>query len=440
MPRPAGSTSDLLLSPAQMRAFLRDEVLPALYPEREITVINRKHVSYTSAHDYRALYSLRFADHPRTWPRFAMVTVGAAEKVGPIYAAHYGGDNGESRSGHVYLHPSGGCMVEFFPSSWKLPSLALALDPLKVAALLHDGPGETDQEASVEVLRFRPHKSCVIRYVFGSQPASRHELIGKLYATGPKARMTWQKLNAFYDQAPALGIAVPKPVQFVNDWDFILMEPVAGDRFKDALKASETEEQMKRAARTAANGLAAFQRLHVDTEESRTLPLLLSKLRKRAARIAGLAPDVAHRVEPLIDRAGRLAERLPEPTLSTIHGDYKPSQVFVDGHELAIVDLDRACLGDRALDVGSFLAVLHKKRMQPKREHYAILAGAFLTAYLENVSEPGLPERARVAESISLVRMALGKFESLTHGDVGEAGEERATRLLEEAAACLAGL
>ena len=55
-------------------------------------------MSYTSADDYRVLYSLRFADQPRAWPRFAMVTVGVAEEIEPIYAEHYGGENGGSAS------------------------------------------------------------------------------------------------------------------------------------------------------------------------------------------------------------------------------------------------------------------------------------------------------------------------------------------------------
>ena len=367
-----------------------------------------------------------------------MVTVGAAEEIERIHAEHYGGESGESPSGRAYIDPSGGCMVEFFPSSWKLPSLARALDLLEVSALLSDG-GEGEC-VGVKLLRFRPHKSCVLRYVLESPQDGERELIGKVYPAGPKAPLIWQKQNALYEQAPALGIFVPKPVRLVDEWNFILMEPVAGDSFKVALKASETEEEMKQYARTAAKGLAAFQHLHVETEESRTLPLLVSKLRRRSARIAEFVPNVVHRVDPLIDRASQLAERLPEPILSTIHGDYKPSQVFVDGRTLAIVDLDRACRGDRALDVGSFLAVLHRKGMQPRREHYGVLADAFLTAYLQNVSEPGLPERARVFQSVSLARMALAKFESLAHGDAGAKSDERPTRLLEEAAACLAEL
>ncbi len=84
-----------------------------------------------------------------------------------------------------------------------------------------------------------------------------------------------------------------------------------------------------------------------------------------------MAPGLERRVAGLVDRIeSRLGTLRAEP-LCLIHGDFKPSQLLVAGERPALVDLDRACLGDPALDLGNFLAVLMKQ---------VVLKGAFVRA------------------------------------------------------------
>ena len=422
-----------------MRLFFNDTVLPAVLPGRVVRAVKRRHVSYPRSGGCSVLYSLRFTDQPLS-PLLVNVSVGETAKLEELYSRHYGGQPEAGGEGRAYLVPGGGCLVEFFPATWRLPGLAFATDPRKMAELLTDGSSDAvADEVSVEMIRYRPDRSCVLRYEIGPS-GSGGALFGKVYRPGGRALRIWQKLVTFHDQGPALGIAVPRPVRLVEEWSLVLMGAVPGDRFKDMLRRSETSDELRRAVEAAARGLAAFQRLRLDTDEVRTLPTAAAELGKRTARLAEIAPAAARSADPLVAQVRELAERSPPPALSTIHGDFKPSQIFVQGDRLSVVDLDRACRGDPAVDVGSFLAVLHKKSWREGREHYRPVAATFLEACQSESSDPGLAERARVAQCLSLVRMAVNKLEAQAMDADGEANTSRPATLLDEAAACLAAL
>lgn len=428
-----------LHSSAAMRLFFNDTVLPAVFPGRIVRAVKRRHVSYPASGGCSVLYSLRFTDDPRS-PRLVNVSVGQPAKLEELYARHYGGQPEAGEEGLAYLAPGAACLVEFFPATWRLPGLAFATDPRRMAELLSEGSGDAPaDEVTVQMIRYRPDRSCVLRYEIG--PGGRGGILfGKVYRPGARALRIWQKLVTFHDQGRALGIAVPQPIRLVEEWSLVLMGAVEGDRFKDVLRRSETSDQLRRAVEAAARGLAAFQRLRLDTDEVRTLPSLAAELGKRTVRLAEIAPAAARTAEPLVAQVRELAERSPRAVLSTIHGDFKPSQIFVQDDRLSVVDLDRACRGDPALDVGSFLAVLHKKGWREGREHYRPLAAMFLAACQSESADPHLAERARVAQCLSLVRMAVNKLEAHTMDAEGDAKSSRPAALLEEAAVCLAAL
>jgi aminoglycoside phosphotransferase (APT) family kinase protein len=44
-----------------------------------------------------------------------------------------------------------------------------------------------------------------------------------------------------------------------------------------------------------------------------------------------------------------------------LHGDFKGTQVLIDAGRLAVIDLDSACVGDPAVDVGNMMADLHRE-------------------------------------------------------------------------------
>src|SRR5206468_9602260 len=182
-------------------------------------------------------------------------------------------------------------------------------------------------------------------------------------------------------RAAARGFAVPKPLAVVDRLNLLLMERVRGASVKDLIEADDAPSSAERATRAAARALAALHSLPFASDERRSLATELNRLRKRAGWLALVAPLLAEQVTRLI---GRLSARLaaaPDARICLIHADYKPSQLLVDGEHTALVDFDRTCLGDPAIDVGAFMAQCDKEALATGRDQLRQLADSFLDDY-----------------------------------------------------------
>jgi aminoglycoside phosphotransferase (APT) family kinase protein len=163
----------------------------------------------------------------------------------------------------------------------------------------------------------------------------------------------------------------------------------------------------------------------------------LEKLQRRAALLRRAAPLLAEQVDALVAKIEPLVLDLGVASPTLIHGDFKPSQLLIDGNRVAIVDFDRACLGDPALDVGNFMAQFNKSALRTGRDYFRKLSEYFLARYQAQGQHSGLGERARLFQVMSLVRMAVRKFESSPHTYAQKGTSSVHFSLLKEAAECL---
>ena len=105
---------------------------------------------------------------------------------------------------------------------------------------------------------------------------------------------------------------------------------------------------------------------------------------------------------------------------------------------MAVIDFDLACLGDPALDVGNFMAILHYIAVCQASNAFRQLAAYFLSEYQARLPEHGVADRIHLFLSAALVQRALRECEMQPY-DYGQTGPDSLpVRLLQEAAACLA--
>jgi 5-methylthioribose kinase len=104
-------------------------------------------------------------------------------------------------------------------------------------------------------------------------------------------------------------------------------------------------------------------------------------------RIQERRPEVAHRVEPLIEQLLSLKEAL-------CHGDYSPKNILAHARGFTLVDYETAHLGDPTMDLGFFLShlVLKAVRQDDIRERYFELTRAFWKGYASEVGAGVLAE------------------------------------------------
>ncbi len=413
-PDSALPSRDLSWSRSEMEELFTRNILPALWPGARPLELKRRYTAYKPGKECLVMYSLRLGDPGRESPRLATLTFGLPERLRTLHGRHYAAAVGRPRA---VLLSEPACLVELFPADWKLPALYVATDPQAVARKLASTEKPAGAAATtvrdIRVLRYRPRRRCVLRYELEDPAADGpREVIGKVYPDAATVARVAAKLRTLGPQARAEGLCLPEPVGGTH---VLLMERVPGANLADLLETTSVEEEAREWIRLVAVSLASFHRLRLEEGEMRSTERELCVLRARTARMRAVAPAIGERAEALLDEIGRRLPgvRLGEPTL--IHGDFKPSQILVHEGRAALVDLDRACPGEPAIDLGNLLAVLTKQAVMRGQEHLRRLGPEFLDEYAARSGRSGLAPGALLFESLALVRMLVRKLERSPH-------------------------
>jgi aminoglycoside phosphotransferase (APT) family kinase protein len=123
-----------------------------------------------------------------------------------------------------------------------------------------------------------------------------------------------------------------------------------------------------------------------------------------SSEIGFIWPQLARRADDVARRLGaKLADAPAEHC--TVHGDFSANQVLVGEREVAIIDLDWACYGDPADDLGNFIAQAERfalrEELSPSRVE--LLRDALLKGYVRAAHRP-LPERVGLYTAVQLFR------------------------------------
>ncbi len=434
---------DLVWSQEKTAEFFNQRVLPFVGDNREVTTITRETTYFEPGRQCVVLYSLQF-DECAAPPSRCVVTFAAGATLQDIYDRHYrnGGPSSTRPSpARALFVPDHQALIEFFPMDWKLPSLRRATDPEEMApALGRAHKADQGWSPDIEVLRYFPQRRCVLRYRERSERSNgSKDVIGKVYPKGPLAGQVARVMEYLHAQGRAHGVIIPKPLGVLDNGGPLLMESVRGNSLKAILWKAETNEEAKEATRLAAVSLAALHTLRIESREVRSLETDLENVRERAAGLGLVAPQLGRQVQNLLHRIARSSHPPARPTRSLIHGDYAPSQLIIDpAGRVAVLDFDRTCLGDPAIDVGNFMAKLHRRAVSKGRDHYRQLSHYFLAQYQANQAKNDVHARVRLFQAIALVRMAVDRFRRSPHSYARKGASSLSALLLEEATACLA--
>lgn len=412
-------------------AFLNDQVLPVALPGERARAVTIEDMTYSPGRECVVLYALSLEGRERA-SRWVVATFAKDDRLADVFTRQYA----SLPPGAAVLLPESRCLVELFPADWKLPRLAPVVDPARAGALLariarRRGRGRAPE---VTVVRYRPHQRCVLRYAL-----PEGDVIGKVFRYGRKAALSFHVMGVLHARASSLGIAVPEPLAFVRSSNLVLMERLAGTSLKQALGAIGP----RRAAEFAELAAGALVRLHglqAQGGEERSFRGELAQLRRRAARFGTVAPALGQDVDAILERLEALTPVLGWRGRSFVHGDFKPSQLLLDGGRLGLVDFDRAARGDPALDVGNFMAQFRKETVHGDLAHLRRLPARFLEAYERISPRRPVAERARCYEALALTRMAIRSFRRSPHVVARSGADSTPVRLLEEARRCLDAL
>ncbi len=430
---------DLLWSPARMIELLNTRVLPSLAESGIATGLTVKNLTYRPGRQCFALCELECGSSTADTIQL-VISFAKDQRLEQAFRKRYL-RRSRRRMQAVYLSDIN-CLFERFPFDWQLPAVAHLLDrsrlPRLMAAAGLDPSNSEAVDGVAEVVTYRPHEASVVTFpgVFSTEGRG---LIAKVVREKGKMR-------AFHRASVALRSAISEPTVWAPETflprgqsRMLLMQRATGRSVYEHVVQSSSDEASA-AVRLAATALLAIHatprelapksRWGIRDELDHTL--------NRTARAQLAAPELAEEAVAVLEEVGPLIPDAKEQSVF-LHGDYKGSQLLVDDGRIAVIDLDSVGRGDPAVDVGNFLADLHRAAVFGESDHPREYGRVFLATYLAGSERPGIEGRADLFRIIALVRMAIHSFRQQAH-TYTDSSSFRSQLLLDEARECLAAL
>jgi aminoglycoside phosphotransferase (APT) family kinase protein len=204
-------------------------------------------------------------------------------------------------------------------------------------------------------------------------------------------RTMQQMVERGFGRDAADGIRIPHPYDYLDELQMIVMEDVPGTQLKEDLFAPRFVDDLQ----AAAHALVKIHRCPVKldsqhqekTDKKYQREEQIAALEDWVAKAIQVHPEAKESLERTLATIAALDHDLDafEPTL--VHASFSLREVLVSDNGVTIVDLDRLCNADPAMDLGKLLANLkHKSDEDGLPEELIHNYGlAFLTAYDPNM-------------------------------------------------------
>ncbi len=294
-------------------------------------------------------------------------------------------------------------------SDTALPALQRALDPVFVQRMLSRSfHGDAVKLGGIRVVRHKPGRRCLLEYdlhIDRNGAAEALTAVAKVRARGfdsrgyELARALWRE--GFSTEAED-GISIPEPLAALPDLGVWLQRKAAGQPATALLTASDGCTIARRMADAA-------HKLHtrgIAAERTHDLAAEISILRERLWRVAQQKRGWDTRVSRVLVGCERLAARMPSLPVTSIHRDFYPDHVLIDGRQLTIIDFDLYCLGSPALDIGNCAGHMIEQGLRERgdADAYATQIEAMVERFSALYGAPGASAAAHGYATLTLAR------------------------------------
>ena len=297
----------------------------------------------------------------------------------------------------------------------EMPTLALAIDPEEVERRFKRGLPRCATEQgrialkSIQVLRYKPGRRCVIAYDIRVErpdaPREKAILIGKVRARrfgNEGYRLLDALWNAGFHRESSDHICVPEPIGVIPEFRMWLQRKVPGTSASELLLKPESVEVSRRVA----EGLCKLHRAGVPTERTHDMADELRILHERLPLVAQTRPQLAPRIERVLQACDRLGASVPARKTCGIHRDFYPAQVVGHAPRLYLLDFDLYCQGDPALDAGNYIGHVTEISLRVRGDPAALseTEQALEERFVELANGPATRQAVRAYATLTLVR------------------------------------
>jgi aminoglycoside phosphotransferase (APT) family kinase protein len=271
------------------------------------------------------------------------------------------------------------------PADPAMPQLGRLTKRGHLAGLLEALTGrqvESADRMSIDTIRYRPGQ----RHVLVARLEDGRRLYVKTDRDDSGARAVPVALllaDLLSGRCP--GARVAEPVGYATDDSAALWWHAAGEPLSSLLahRAAQATRAVERAGRVvrAMHDSPAVPGPHpaLDRIGERTVQIEAASTLRAGEHIAALLPQVGQLYAALVWAAVDALDGLPGEAATFAHGDLKSDNLLVHDGQLRILDLDRSCWAEPAIDLGKLLADL--RWWCPLGRDADVLSAAFRAGY-----------------------------------------------------------
>jgi hypothetical protein len=329
------------------------------------------------------------------------------------------------------------------PGDPALPALPVLSDRDPARALLErairsGSPRYADLQIEAclpRIARYTPGSRCAIVYELSYPPGSASDgwpetVVAKVHR-GDKGRRAYESMRALWqsDLRQSRHVLIAEPLGYLSDEKVLVQAGIANNGTFQALLQSSLETRAPGAIESVGTYIdeaaVALAELHACDARPRHIVTVadeIADVRALLARLGDVVPELAGAETTLMASLEALARAEPADSPRPAHGSFRPAQLLLTDDVIALIDFDSFCLGEPAMDVARFRAILKDVALKtlarsdhptaddlPSPEHLRLvdeLSGRFLERYL--AAAPQI-SRSRVAlwEALDLMTLVL---------------------------------
>jgi phosphotransferase family enzyme len=290
------------------------------------------------------------------------------------------------------------------PVDARFPSLISLSDAAFVADVL-DGRNGTRYD--VRTIRYRPGERHVLRYDprgAGATADPQRSVFARLYEGdhGSRPLRVGRYLGEVFGDSGA-DFAVAPSLGYLPEHHALLSRRVPGTPLSRELLASAGSTKHLRRVAGLLRLIHATPPEPVD-DHRHEFEHELQAATRASRYIAALSPGTGAAIQSILERTQALHARLPQEPPGFVHGDFKLDHLWITPRTLTVIDLDRCCTGDPALDIGKLLADLRWWYASPGSGDVERAQREFIAGYFGDRNPPRLL-RSRLYEAVLLVKI-----------------------------------
>jgi len=243
-----------------------------------------------------------------------------------------------------------------------------------------NGNGRHTPRATYSLMGYRAGRRAAMHCWLDQIDGSTEDLFCKMYRDDRGHKLI-RRHGQISDQLHMMThgqVRVPEPVRYDTQLRLAQFRWTKGQRM--SMDSTNVDTQLP----LVAKALAIFHKIELDGLKTFTHEDEWRIVHRWTSLMNTIAPKYQQQLETMSAMLREASPRNDKDSEATLHRDYYPAQLLIDGGQVTILDLDTIARGHRCVDLGNFLAHLLLESIvnNSQGDTWSIQCQSFIRSYI----------------------------------------------------------